>query len=148
MTEKFEPSPKTAFLAVKLVYAALLLGQLVFGVVVFFLVRSGNLRMDLEGTSLQVLRYLPPLFALVAVPAAFLLRRAVFRRALRREDRELLQGYLQGTILFGGILEGVCIFNLMGWLVTSEFVPCGVFAALVFLAGALGYPRLPSGEGA
>jgi len=144
MPEGSGESPRTAFLAVKLVYLALLLGQVLFGGFVFFFLRSGGLDMRLEGTALKVLNFAPPLFSITAVPAAFLLRKAVFRKALGGEDEALLRGFMQGTILFGAVLEGTCMFDLMGWLFTGEFVPCGIFAVLVFLAGVLGYPRLPS----
>jgi hypothetical protein len=131
----------------RILWAAMLLGEIAFAVIVVCL-RSGMLgdvpvaRTDL----LPIMTGVATLTLVTGVPIAYFIRGQIYKRHWR--DHAILpQGYFMGNLLLWAVCEGVAFFGLVGVLVTGAWHPLvvAVFAAAVQIVNyPHGRPMLPA----
>ncbi len=137
MTESPDKTTK-ALLSIRIIWAMMLAGQLVFLIVVVTLLGTGFV----EGpTDLHpVAGYIGLGVLVVAAPAAHIARQQVYKANWQGEAISP-GGYANGNIVHLAILEGAAIVNLIAALISGSWVP-GLISALVAMAiQAASYPN-------
>jgi MFS family permease len=120
------------FRSLIIVFFGLIIGQVIFGLLSFFLVSTK--RFSSEGTDLSsVFIYVVPIFVL----AGFILSSLLFKNRLKAIDRKSslmikLDAYRAALILRYALLEGPSMFAIVVYLVTGGIIFI-LLAALIVL---------------
>jgi hypothetical protein len=117
-----------------MICTALVLGQVLFGGVVVFLVHIGN--GPLATTPLPALEWIAVGAAVLALPTAVLVRRLVSNQVASAE-----LAFQQGLIVFMAMLEGAGLLNLVVWMLNGSTLPNGVTAAVLVILQRANFPR-------
>lgn len=122
---------------IQIIYGAILLGALAFGIVVLVLRTQGLIDFGEASADLRILAWIAAGSLAAFAPLAFVLRGIVLQRA---EGRGARAAQRAGWILFAALLEGCCLFNLVVWLLVGEALLNGVAAAIAWAIMAAGFP--------
>ena len=119
-------TPRQALIGSRIIWAALLLGQVIFLCVILFLRRSGGP----DAPPPPVLAYVAMLAVVVAAPIAFVMRKAMYGPP---DDRGNIppKKYAAGNLRFLAILEGVSMLGLVIFLAGD---PLGLASSGVAMA--------------
>lgn len=125
----------TYFRSLTIVFYALIIGQVFFGLISLFLVTTNNFKLD--GADLRsVFIYIIPVFAL----GGFISSNLVFKNRLKAIDKESnleikLADYRAALVVRYALLEGPSIFAIVVHLVTGDtiFILLAAFIVLYFL---------------
>lgn len=123
------------FKSLKIVFYSLVIGQVLFGLISFFLVNTNNFKSD--GADLKsVFIYIIPFFVLVG----FLLSNLIFKNKLKAIDRKSglmikLNDYRSALVVRYAVLEGPSLFAIITYLLTGDtiFLLFAIFIILYFL---------------
>jgi hypothetical protein len=127
-------NPKQALITVRIIWAALLLGQIVFLAVILTIRQKSADRPRPE----PMLGYVAIAMALAAVPMAFVLRKASYGRA-DEQGHIPVSKFVTGNILFLAMLEGASFFGLVVFFLGD---PIGIVASAGLMAVQLvNFPR-------
>lgn len=119
-------SPKQALLLSRIIWAALLMGQIMF-LVVILVMRQGG---EDQPKPQPILGYVAIGMALMAVPPAFFLRKVTFGKL--DDDGHVAPGkFTSGNILFLALLEGASFFGLVVFFLGD---PIGIVASMGLMA--------------
>ena len=119
----------------RLVATALLAGQVLFAVVV------AVLQVDLGTTNLESLPYIAAGLALVSIPMAWAVRRALIQRSFALGKRQRLAKTLQAMIAAFAILEGAAVFSIVAWLITRNVAIAAPTVAVLIATQIVLFPR-------
>ena len=131
---------RSAIMTTRIIWAALLMGQVVFLAVVLTL-RQNAEESDAAKTSpiSHMLFYTGVFMLIVAVPAAYFLRSTIYRRG--GSDRNVTpQAYITGNILFLAICEGVSFVGLIGILLSGTMWPHLAISMVAIAVQSLNFP--------
>lgn len=132
-----EPTPKAALMMARVIWAALLMGQLVFAAVTWTMVNQSP---PAEPADTRVLFYVALACLALILPVAILLR---FRLLGSNTSPIPVPKYMTANTIFLAICEGQT-FLLLAFALTSRqimpFFPLAGLPLAVFLAG---FPRNP-----
>lgn len=124
------------FSSLLIVFYGLILGQVVFGLISFFLVNTNNFKSDGAALS-SVFIYIIPVFAL----GGFILSSLIFKNRLKAIDRRSglmnkLADYRAALVVRYALLEGPSLFAIIVYLITGNtiFILFSAFIVLYFLA--------------
>lgn len=118
------------FRSLIIVFYSLIIGQVFFGLISFFLVSTNNIKS--EGADLRsVFIYIIPVFVLVGL----ILSNLIFKNRLKAIDRKSsliikLTDYRAALVVRYALLEGPSIFAIVVYLVTGDIIFI-LFAALI-----------------
>lgn len=124
------------FRSIQIIFAALLLGQLIFAGVVYFLIQSGEFPPQAENGKLFANLILVVLAA--SVGAAWLLNQFLGSRAIQEGDLRLKLGRYQQRVLLrlalieGGNLMGIILTLLTGNVQNLAYMVLGLAMFLLF----------------
>ena len=105
------PGPLSPLAALRLIWAALIAGPVIFGAVVVFVM--GPQQRAAGAQLLPVLLYIDVAMVATMIPAAYIVR-AVMYRAGRKEDGSIPHAtYAAATIVFLAMCEGSAFFSLV-----------------------------------
>ena len=117
-------------LTLRIIWAALLMGQAAFLVVVL-MIGPNNPPQDKDFS--RVLLYIAVVMLAALVPVAYVVRATIYRTG-RRDDGTVAGGaYATGNIIFWAMCEGVGMFALVGALLSGGRGP-HLFVALIAMA--------------
>lgn len=137
--------PETADAAIRtnqLICVALVLGQLLFGVVIAIVHALGGLGEHiLSGDAERLFAPIGIGVGVLSVPMAFFLRMAVWRGGARGSAAVVIQSFLAGNLAFHAMIEGASLLNLTFWLITGDAIPYVPVAAVLFVIGLTAIPR-------
>jgi hypothetical protein len=129
-------SPRQALLTMRIIWGALLMGEIGFLVVVMTVLLPARR----EPPNVQRLFVLvSAVFLATAVPVAFFVRAAIFNRA--RTDGGIAPGaYATGNIIFWAACEGVAFFGLVAVVLNGSLSPTVYFAAVAMALQISAFP--------
>ncbi|HEY7088953.1 MAG TPA: hypothetical protein VH518_12740 [Tepidisphaeraceae bacterium] len=122
------PTPRSALTTLRIIWAALLMGQIIFLLVILTMRSSGTSPRPVEGT--RMLAYIAIGMVVVMAPAAFVLRGVLYGP---RDSRGYIapQKYTAGNVIFFALLEGASFMGLVAFLLGD---PLGLLASAVAMA--------------
>jgi hypothetical protein len=123
---KSPQNPKQALMVVRIIWAAMLIGQIVFlGVILAIRQNSAE-----KPQTPPILGYISVVMALAAVPTAFILRKAAYGRP---DQQGLIPvgKYSTGNILFLAMLEGTALLGLVAFFLGNTI---GIVASAGLMA--------------
>ena len=136
--------PAAALRGNQIICIALVLGQVMFGLVIAFLHSWGEWNAAPDPELAGIFRIVGVAVGVMSVPAAVFLRRTIWRKGVNLSDAAVLQSYLAGNLAFFAILEGAGLLNLTLWLITAESIPYVAVTAVLIVIGLLNLPRQPT----
>lgn len=129
-------SPRQAILVQRVIWAALLVGQLAFLAVIWFLLKSGNV--SLQPATGHLLFLVSAAMLAGMLPIAWLIRRAMIRPG---SDGLVSTGaYGTGNIVFYAMCEGPSFAGLIGILLGGVFWPNLIVPLIAMAAQILHFP--------
>ena len=137
-----KPTPAQALLTVRILWAAMIAGQLIFAVVALVLIRTPDAaaRPELGRT----LSYVGVAAFCVAVPLGLQLRARVYRLGTATEASQPgpvpPTAYVQGNVLHLALCEGAGFIGLVAVLLGGKIWPAAIVPALALAVQVLNFP--------
>jgi hypothetical protein len=124
---------KSYFLAIKIIYYALIAGQLVFAFLTFYLIRSGLF--DGEQTELiNIFIYIVPIFVIGGLFISHLLFKSFLNTARGKKNLyEKLAFYRSALIIRYALLEGPSFFAIVVYLLTGDYLFLGMSGLVILV---------------
>ena len=137
-------NPKGVLTTTRIVWAAMLVGQVVFLVIVLVILsrRSGGGGSQASPDMTKILGYLVIAMLLGATAIGYFIRSQVYK-ANWQGDAVTPHGYARGNIILLAMLEGVAFFGL---IVTIVHGSCGLAFAAAAIAMAIQVVNFPHGR--
>jgi hypothetical protein len=138
-----KPRPEVAIRVQRIIWGALIMGQLGFmGVVGFIILNPGPAAgaVRIPDDSLKMLLMLNAGMLVTIVPTMFLVRWWMFSRA-RADGVIPVEVYAKGNIMFWAGCEGCSFFGLIIALMHGDFWPSIVIVAVAMGLQAAAFPR-------
>ncbi|MBN2274744.1 MAG: hypothetical protein JXR41_02790 [Bacteroidales bacterium] len=126
--------------AMKIIHAAMLAGQIILGIIVFYLVYTGLLESAASDAD-NIFKYLVPAMAL----GSYLIGSILFKKLTEvartnPELKEKLAGYRSALITSYAFLEGCSLFAIIATMLTSNMLYLGIAGVLMLYFLTIG-PR-------
>jgi F0F1-type ATP synthase membrane subunit c/vacuolar-type H+-ATPase subunit K len=131
-----EQSPAKTLQVTRIIWFALLAGQMAFALVVLSIAKN---QPEHPKSMTQLLWYIALAMAAVAIPLAYLVRKIVYRNGMR-DGVVAPSAYATGSIIFWAMCEGVALFAMVGALLARAQGPHLFVAILMFAVQVLNYP--------
>lgn len=131
-------SPEKSLVVLRIIWGALLMGQLCFLVVLIMLFTQRV--MPFGHLPQPTLTWISVALLVVMVPVGALLRWNTFRRARTPEGTLPPAAYASGSILFWACCEGVTFFALIVVMVNASFWPTILVAAASMAIQLVAFP--------
>lgn len=113
-------NPKTFFKTISIIFLALFLGQVLFGIVAFF--NSKNPKFSLTSGN-DPLFYIVPVFIISCAVIGFLLYKKIIGNAVQKTNlAEKLGGYQAAFIVRSALTEGPSLFSIVGFMVEQNLL--------------------------
>jgi hypothetical protein len=130
---------------VRIIWGAMLMGELMFMVVVLSMISHGKAASAAEWDSMRVMRLASVVLLAACVPMGFVLRRVTYGKY---EAGRLDAGkYLTGNILLWAMCEGPCFLGLVVVMLTRRAWPMILVCAVAMGVQALTFPTGGAVEG-
>lgn len=134
-----EADPAKSLMVLRIIWAALLMGQVLFLGVVLML-RSQGSASPSDAGMLKLLFFVEIALAALTIPVAFFVRRMVMGLA-----RPIpMQKYFTGTIIFLAMLEGVSLFGLVVLLLGAPLQTGLIVPAVAMVLQVISFPTGPA----
>lgn len=131
-------SSSKALMGIRIIWLALLLGQLAFMAVVFLLILpNASTRRGLQPQ--PALSWVPFLLLVTVVPAAFFMRRLILRRSTTAAGIRPA-AFSTGNIVFWATCEGCAFFGLIAIMINGKLWPTIIAVAIALFLQALTFP--------
>ncbi len=128
-------TPEQALTAVRLIWVALLVGQVIFFGSAMFIGRSGAMA-TLPASTTSVLFYVAVGLLVVVTPLAYVLRAKV-----RGSDRPVpFEKFVSSTVVFHGMMEGVSMVGLVVMLLSGTLIPAIIVPLIAVGVMAVNFP--------
>lgn len=129
------------FTLLKVLHTALLMGQILFAGVSYFLHQSGSLQLNVEELA-SIFKIVVPILVVGAFFGSQFLFKSKIREAIKQENlSKKLLTYRVAFLLQCAILEGASLFSIMSYLLTADLWFL-VMAAIVVVLFVLQAPSL------
>jgi hypothetical protein len=138
MNGKTPPSPQQALSSARMIWMSLLLGQILFLVVVIFLIQQPGTPGDAHVTRLLFILSLAGLLSLV--PLGYLMRIKTYDRGRGADGAVTPQSYLTGNILLLAMAEGPALLSIVGMLLSRDVSPFILVTVLALAVQAINFP--------
>ena len=113
------PSDSQATLmTLRIIWAALLIGQIVFFLVIAFVLWPHG-RRTMDERTLKLLFYVGGVMLLTMIPIGFVLRSTMFRKGLDERGNVRPAAYTTGNIVLWAMCEGASFFGLVGAMLNN-----------------------------
>src|SRR3982751_2265539 len=119
MTEPQNPSrgnpsdPQATLMTLRIIWAALLMGQIIFFLVIAFVLWPKG-RRTVDERVLRMLFYIGCVMLLTMIPVGFVLRSTMFRKGQDERGNVRPAAYTTGNIVLWALCEGASFFGLVG----------------------------------
>jgi hypothetical protein len=134
-----ETSTRGVLATLRIIWAAMLVGELVFLGVIFFLLRGGNAPPPAQAESTRMLFFISIFFLAGGVVAGFVLRSRLYNP--RQADGSVAPGrYVTGNIIFLALCEGPAFFGLVVCMLSGHFLPAVAVPAVGMAIQLLNFP--------
>jgi hypothetical protein len=133
-------SPRQSLMTLWIIWAALLLGQLVFLGVVAWLIRQPGGRAPVTPDVRRLLFILCAAWLVMAVPVGYFIRWKMYEKARRPDGAVAAGGYASGNIILLALCEGASLFAIVGILLTRELTPFIYITVLAVAVQAINFP--------
>ena len=132
-------SPEQALKTSRIMWAALLMGCVMFTIVVIVL----NLMAEKEGAPIEednFLFYIALGLQIAFIPVAFITRSQVFKKGWV-EDIVKPFAYLKGNIIALALIEGPCILGIVSMFISKKIMPNGIIPAIGLVVFIILFPN-------
>jgi hypothetical protein len=124
---------------IRIIWAAMLAGELGFLGVIFFLLRGGNAPPPAQTDSMRILFFVSIVFLAGGVVVGFVLRSRLYNP--RQADGSVVPGrYVTGNIIFYALCEGPAFFGLVVCMLSGHFLPAVAVPAVAMAVQLLNFP--------
>ncbi len=126
------PNPAASLMMLRVVWATLLMGEVVFAVIAAFITfgagsaRAPNPRLG------NILLFIGGVMLVVELPIGYIIRGQIYKRHWQG-NAIAPAGYFTGNLILLAMCEGIVFLGLVGWIVSRVFWPT-ILPALVALA--------------
>ena len=142
MNQQNQPSVETRLRVLRIIWAAFLLGQVLFlGVIVGFIWPSRTVGQTLSPQLREIFLYVGIAMLLGAIGLGYTVRQAMYKTA--PDGTIAMPNYAGGNIIFWAMSEGVSMFALVAMLMDGKPWP---FLAIVLVAMANQVIAFPTGN--
>jgi len=132
-------STRGALATLRIIWAALLVGELVFLGVIFFLLRGANPPAPGPADVTRMLFFASIVFLAGGVVVGFVLRSRLYNP--RQADGSVAPGkYVTGNIIFLALCEGPAFFGLVVCMLSGHFLPAVAVPAVAMAIQLLNFP--------
>jgi hypothetical protein len=140
-------SPRGSLVTLRIIWAALLLGQLTFLGIVVWLIRQPGARAPVSPDLRRTLFILCAAWLVMAVPVGYFIRLKMFEKDRRPDGSVAPASYASGNIIFWALCEGVSLFAIVGILLAREMAPFIYITLIAVAVQAINFPTgAPLGE--
>jgi hypothetical protein len=124
---------RTYFLALQIVYYALIAGQVIFAFLTFYLIRSGLF--DSEQTELRnIFIYIVPIFVVGGLLISHLMYKSLLNNAKGNKNLyDKLTTYRSALIIRYALLEGPSFFAIVVYLLTGDYLFLGMSGLVILV---------------
>jgi hypothetical protein len=113
-------TPQTFLKTITIIHSALLIGQVLFGVVTFYITNSTVINLNPAG---DVYFYIVPLFFVIGMLAgSFIFKQHVAKLADKNALPEKLSDYQTALIIKYALTEGTSLFGIVVYLLTGNLL--------------------------
>lgn len=128
-----EQTSKDYFSALNIVHLGLTLGQILFAVVVYFLLASGQRSPDAEGSD-EMFQMIVPFLIIGGVTGGMLLARNRLEAIREKKDlKEKMTDYRSTLMLKYALWEAPSLISIIGYLMTGNLFYLGLSAVVIGL---------------
>jgi len=138
MAESIEQRANAALLRLRIIWLAMLAGQLAFVGIVYAMIQ-GDYDPVVTGDLAQSMFYAVMGVLTLGVVGGYLARMQTYKRCWEG-NRVTPEGYFMGNLLLYAIMEGVSIIGMVLVLLTAQLAPHLVPAAAAVLVMAINFP--------
>jgi hypothetical protein len=140
MDTKPAVSPEQSLRTLRIIWAALLLGQVVFLAIVMWLIRQPADRATITPDLRRTLFIIAAVWLVMAVPIGYFIRWKIYDKG-RGVDGSVTPGrYATGNIILFALCEGVSLFAIVGILLSRELTPFIYITLLAIAVQAVNFP--------
>ena len=140
MDPKPAVTPEQSLRTVRIIWAALLMGQVVFLVIVMWLIRQPAERPPVDPNVRRTLLIICAAWLATAVPIGYFIRLKAYEKG-RGPDGAVAPGsYATGNIILLALCEGVSLFAIVGILLSRQVMPFIYPTVLAIAVQALNFP--------
>jgi F0F1-type ATP synthase membrane subunit c/vacuolar-type H+-ATPase subunit K len=140
VTNQPQPSDAQRLLTLRIIWAALLMGQVMYLVVATTFAASPAPSNGTRGDLPQLLFYLAAAMLVTSIPIAYALRAIVYRRGRQPDGSVAPAEYATGNILFWAMMEADGMFAITGALLNGGRGPHLYVAAVAMAVQILNFP--------
>jgi hypothetical protein len=140
MDPKPAPTPEQSLRTLRIIWAALLLGQVVFLVIVMWLIRQPAERSTITPELRRTLFILAAAWLVLAVPIGYLIRWKTYEKGRAPDGSVSPGGYATGNIILLALCEGVSLFAIVGILLSRQVTPFMYITLLAIAVQAVNFP--------
>jgi hypothetical protein len=131
--------PRGVLMTLRIIWGALLMGQIIFfGVIVFVLWPQHRRTMDEQ--TLRLLFYVECAMLLTMIPVGFALRSITFRNGRDERGNVRPGAYSTGNILLWAMCEGVSFFGLVGAMLNNAPWPHLIVTIIAVVVQLITFP--------
>jgi len=135
-------TPQQSLRTLRIIWAALLTGQVVFLVIVMWLIRQPAQRATITPELRRTLFIIAAASLVMAVPIGYFIRRKSYDKGRGPDGAVAPPGYATGNIVLYALCEGVSLFAIVGILLSRQVTP---FIYITLLAVAVQAVNFPTG---
>ena len=140
METKTPVSSEGSVRTLRIIWAALLLGQVVFLVIVMWLIRQPADRSTVTPELRRTLFIIAAAWLVMAVPMGYFIRWKNYEKG-RAPDGSVAPGnYATGNIILYALCEGVSLFAIVGILLSRQVTPFIYITLLAVAVQAINFP--------
>jgi hypothetical protein len=137
-----ERSIKQSLITVRIIWAALLVGQLFFLAIIIFVMWPSNAHTS-DARTLTLLFYISVAMLVMSAPIAWFVRGAIYRGGRVRAGTDSgvpPQAYVTGNIVFLSMFEGASFVGLVGMFLNGRSWPHLVVPLIAMAIQVLNFP--------
>jgi MFS family permease len=124
-------SSKEYFHALQIIYFALIAGQVLFGLLTFYLIQSGLFDGDQKDLR-NIFIYIVPVFVVGGIFGSHIMFKKVLNEAKRKPSLyEKISAYRSALIVRYALLEGPSFFGIVVFLITGDYLFLGMNGLII-----------------
>jgi hypothetical protein len=140
MDPKPAVSPEQSLRTLRMIWAALLMGQVIFLVIVMWLIRQPAERPAIEPDVRRTLLVAAGAWLVMALPMGYFIRLKTYEKG-RGPDGAVSPGsYVTGNIILLALCEGVSLFAIVGILLSRQVAPFIYITLVAIAVQAMNFP--------
>ena len=133
-------SPQQSLRTLRIIWAALLMGQVVFLVIVMWLIRQPADRPAIDADLRRTLLIICAAWLVMALPIGYFIRMKAYEKGRTPDGAVAPSSYATGNIVLFALCEGASLFAIVGILLTRHIAPFSYITLVAIAVQAVNFP--------